>query len=75
MAAPTRSHYVSNCGTITPEDDSRGREDARKGRPVDPTAHRDYLKATSQAYSEAFMQGYNELYRAQVGVRRDGASE
>jgi len=47
----------------------KGREDARKGRPVDPTAHKDYLKATSRAYREAFVQGYNELYRAQSAGR------
>jgi hypothetical protein len=50
---------------------SKGREDARKGRSADPTAHNDYLKATSRAYREAFVQGYNELYRAQSAQRRD----
>jgi hypothetical protein len=49
---------------------SKGREDARKGRPADPTAHKDYLRATSRAYREAFAQGYRELYRAQLGQRR-----
>ena len=49
---------------------SKGREDARKGRPADPTAHKDYLKATSRAYREAFVRGYNELYRAQLSERR-----
>jgi hypothetical protein len=50
---------------------SKGREDARKGRPADPAAHKDYLKATSQTYRQAFVQGYNELYRAQADQRRD----
>lgn len=50
---------------------SKGREDARKGRPADPSAHKDYLKATSQTYREAFVRGYNELYRAQSAARRD----
>lgn len=50
---------------------SKGREDARKGRPADPSAHKDYLKATNRAYREAFAQGYNELYRAQSAMRRD----
>lgn len=49
---------------------SKGREDARKGRPADPTGHKDYLKATSRAYREAFVQGYHERYREQVGARR-----
>lgn len=47
---------------------SKGREDARKGRPADPTAHKDYLRATSQAYRQAFVQGYYELYRGQSGL-------
>lgn len=51
---------------------SKGREDARKGRAADPTAHKDYLKATSQTYRQAFVQGYQELYRAQSAARRDG---
>lgn len=46
---------------------SKGREDARKGRPADPAAHKDYLKATSRTYREAFEQGYYELYRGQRG--------
>lgn len=50
---------------------SKGREDARKGRPADPSAHKDYLKATSRAYRDAFAQGYNELYRAQSAGRHD----
>jgi len=52
---------------------SKGREDARKGRPADPSAHKDYLKSTSRTYREAFVQGYNELYRARAGEGRDGA--
>lgn len=49
---------------------SKGREDARKGRPADPTAHKDYLRATSRTYRDAFVQGYNELYRAQSAASR-----
>jgi hypothetical protein len=49
---------------------SKGKDDARKGRPANPAAaHKEYLKATSQTYRDAFVQGYNELYRAQVGER------
>lgn len=45
---------------------SKGKEDARKGRPANPASHEDYAKATSPAYRQAFIQGYNERYRQHI---------
>jgi hypothetical protein len=47
---------------------SKGKEDARKGRPANPASHEDYVKATSLAYRQAFVHGYNERYRQQIGA-------
>ncbi len=70
-AAPTcREEAAETVKELREKGQSKGREDARKGRPAAPTAHKDYLKATSRAYREAFAQGYYGLYRGQRG---DGA--
>lgn len=66
-----REEFAETTKELREKGQSKGREDARKGRPADPTAHKDYLKATSQTYRQAFVQGYNELYRAQAAERRD----
>ena len=70
-----REEFAETAKEMREKGQSKGREDARKGRPADPTAHKDYLKATSQVYRQAFVQGYNELYRAPAAERRDGADE
>jgi hypothetical protein len=52
---------------------SEGKKDAKKGRPAAPTGHKDYLKSSSLAYREAFVQGYNERYREEMAeIRGDG---
>ena len=43
-----------------------GKDDAKKGRPFNPTGHKDYLKSNSLAYREAFVKGYNERYREEA---------
>jgi len=48
-----------------------GKKDAKKGRPADPTGHKDYLKSNSLAYREAFVQGYNERFREEKADIRE----
>src|SRR5262245_7495400 len=43
-----------------------GKKDAKKGRPSNPTGNKDYLKSSSLAYREAFVQGYNERFREEM---------
>lgn len=45
---------------------SEGKDDAKKGNAPNPTGHKDYLKSSSLAFREAFVQGYNERYREEV---------
>jgi hypothetical protein len=49
---------------------SEGKKDAKKGLPANPTGHKDYLKSSSLAYREAFVQGYNERYREEMAEIR-----
>lgn len=52
-----------------------GKEDAKKGRPANPTGHKDYLKSNSLAFRQAFVQGYNERYREEVAKIKEKARE
>jgi hypothetical protein len=54
---------------------SKGKADAKKGRPANPTVHEDYAKATSPAYRQAFVQGYNERYRQQINESRERSDD
>ena len=49
---------------------SEGKKDAKRGIPANPTGHKDYLKSSSLAYREAFVQGYNERYREEMAEIR-----
>jgi len=44
---------------------SRGKDDARHGRPDDPNSHSHYRNSSSAAYREAFLQGYSDGYNGQ----------
>jgi hypothetical protein len=66
-----REELVETTRKMREKGQSKGREDARKGRPADPASHKDYLKAASQTYRRAFVEGYNEFYRAQAGQGLD----
>ena len=54
---------------------SKGKEDAKKGRPANPTGHKDYLKSNSLAYREAFVKGYNERYQEELVEMQEKLSE
>ena len=45
---------------------SQGKKDAKKGFEADPTSHKDYIKSKSLAYRQAFVQGYEAGYRAEL---------
>jgi hypothetical protein len=47
-----------------------GKKDAKKGRPANPTGHKDYIKSNSLAYRETFVQGYNERFREEIAEIR-----
>jgi hypothetical protein len=51
---------------------SKGKEDAKKGRPANAIGQKDYLKSNSLAYREAFVQGYNERYQEKIREMREG---
>ncbi len=40
-----------------------GKDDAKVGRPPNPTNNKDYYKSSSYAYRQAFIQGYYDAYR------------
>src|SRR5262245_2256354 len=52
-----------------------GKKDAKKGRPANPTGHKDYLRSNSLAYREAFVQGYNERFREEMAEIREEMGE
>jgi len=52
-----------------------GKDDAKKGRPANPTGHKDYLKSNSITYREAFVQGYNERYKEEIAKLQEKARE
>lgn len=54
---------------------SKGKEDAKKGRPANATGQKDYLKSNSLAYREAFVQGYNERFQEELAEIREKARE
>src|SRR5262245_37962172 len=43
---------------------SRGKDDAKHGRPDEPDSHKHYRDSNSLAYRQAFLQGYNDGYMA-----------
>jgi len=47
-----------------------GKKDAKKGRPANPTGHKEYIKSNSLAYRQAFVQGYNERFREEMAEIR-----
>lgn len=51
---------------------SKGKEDAKKGRPANPTGQKNYLKSNSLTYREAFVAGYNDRYREKIKEMRAG---
>jgi hypothetical protein len=46
---------------------SRGRDDARHGRPYDPDSHSHYRNAGTLAYRDAFLRGYGVGFREYNG--------
>lgn len=48
---------------------SRGKDDAKKGKPESPDSHKHFTGSDSQTYREAFLQGYSEGYREQMDRR------
>jgi hypothetical protein len=49
-----------------------GKDDAKKGRPANPTGHKDYVKSRSLAFREAFVQGYETGYQEKLeDIRED----
>lgn len=51
---------------------SEGKDDAKKGRPSNPTGHKDYVKSSSLAFREAFVQGYQNGYQEKLeDIRED----
>ena len=51
---------------------SRGKSDAKHGRPSDPNSHKHYNDSDSATYREAFLQGYSEGYRDQTNKLNKG---
>ncbi|HKX31942.1 MAG TPA: hypothetical protein VJ302_29920 [Blastocatellia bacterium] len=47
-----------------------GKDDAKKGRPSNPTGHKDYLKSDSFTFRESFVKGYNESYQERMAKLR-----
>src|SRR5262245_40965344 len=52
-----------------------GKKDAKHGIAANPKGHKDYLKSSSLAYREAFVQGYNERYREEAAESRGKRGE
>jgi hypothetical protein len=46
---------------------SRGKDDAKHGKPYDLNAHKHYRDSDSITYKEAFAQGYADGYRSRMG--------
>jgi hypothetical protein len=46
---------------------SRGKDDAKHGKPYDLNAHKHYRDSDSINYKEAFAQGYADGYRSRMG--------
>jgi hypothetical protein len=57
------------------EGQDEGEEDAKKGRPANPTGHKDYLKSDSLTFREAFVKGYNEGYQEELAEIREKMRE
>jgi hypothetical protein len=48
---------------------SRGKDDAKHGKPNAPVSHKHYSKSDSLTYRQAFLQGYADGYREQLDRR------
>lgn len=48
---------------------SRGKDDAKKGKPESPDSHKHFNGSDSQTYRQAFLQGYSDGYREQIDRR------
>jgi hypothetical protein len=46
---------------------SRGKDDAKHGKPNDPSTHKHYTNSESITYREAFAQGYADGYNQRMG--------
>lgn len=46
---------------------SRGKDDAKHGRPNDPASHKHFSESNSITYRDAFAQGYSDGYRERMG--------
>lgn len=46
---------------------SKGKDDAKHGRPDDPASHKHFSESNSIAYRDAFAQGYADGYRERMG--------
>jgi hypothetical protein len=46
---------------------SRGKDDAKDGKPNAPDSHKHFRNSDSQTYRQAFLQGYADGYREQIG--------
>ncbi|HWP45355.1 MAG TPA: hypothetical protein VNO14_19085 [Blastocatellia bacterium] len=57
------------------EGKDEGEEDAKKGRPANPTGHEDYLESDSIHFREAFVQGYNAGYQEELAEIREEMRE
>ena len=49
-----------------------GKDDAKKGRPANPTGNKHYINSDSAAFREAFVRGYNERYQEKMAEMRTG---
>jgi len=46
---------------------SRGKDDAKHGRADSPASHKHYSNSDSLTYRQAFVQGYEDGYKARMG--------
>ena len=46
---------------------SRGKDDAKHGRPNDPASHKHFSESNSITYRDAFAQGYSDGYGERMG--------
>ena len=75
------SHYYPQYVVVDPiayqkelgysEGKDEGEKDAKKGRPANATGHKDYIKSDSQAFREAFIEGYNKGYKEEIADIRE----
>ena len=69
-----RTYYVADPIALQRESGysdglSRGKDDAKHGKPDAPASHKHYSDSHSLTYREAFLQGYADGYREQMDRR------